>query len=112
MLTSYTPCASVGLSVYTSGIHNMAEQKILSFRASDEVLTWINNRTQKGETSSKALQRILNELAAEDALSAVVNSRVNEIVQTPTLIAIDAVNEIVDARIRTLREELLGELAA
>ena len=90
----------------------MAEQKILSFRASDEVLYWINNRAQKGETSSKALQRILNELAAEDALSAVVNTRVNEIVQTPTLIAIDAVNEIVDARIQALRDELLGEFAA
>ena len=98
----------------------MAEQKILSFRASDEVLNWISNRAEKGETPSKALQRILNEFAAEDAVNTVVNTRVNEIVQAPNLIPLDAVNEIVDARIQAgleqvkadLRAELLGEVVA
>jgi len=98
----------------------MAEQKILSFRASDEVLTWINKQAEPGETPSKALQRILNKFATEDAVNTVVNERVNEIVQTPQLISVDDVNEIVDARIQSgleqvkadLKAELLGELAA
>jgi len=94
----------------------MAEQKILSLRVSDEVLDWIDKRAQKGETSSKALQRILNELAAEDAVNDVVNTRVNEIVQAPKLIPLDTVNDIVDARIQTrlaeMKEEILGELVA
>ena len=94
----------------------MAEQKILSFRASDEVLAWINKQAEPGETPSKALQRILNKFATEDAVNTVVNERVNEIVQTPQLISVDAVNEIVDARIQArmveLKAEILGELAA
>jgi len=94
----------------------MAEQKILSLRVSDGVLSWINNRAQKGETPSKALQRTLNELMAEDVTETVVNTRVNtrvnEIVHAPSLISVDMVNEIVDARIQALRDELLGEFAA
>jgi hypothetical protein len=94
----------------------MAEQKILSFRASDEVLTWISKQAEPGETPSKALQRILNKFAAEDAVNTVVNDRVNEIVQAPQLISVDDVNEIVDARIQArmveLKAEILGELAA
>lgn len=90
----------------------MAEQKILSLRVSNEVLNWINIRAQKGETSSKALQRILNELVVEDALNTVVISRVNEIVQTPNFISVDAVNEIVDARIETRLAEIRAEIKA